>query len=154
MFIILLLFLFRLFLLLFGFFGLFGLGCRLGFGFCLRFGFEHGGSDLEALKANTGKARLHGESAQLFHVELLGLAKPLVRSSGLVIFALQFSKDGQERQPRTSDFGVHRAQRFWHARNIPLHHDQEPEEYTGSSRIEEVQPGVAQVHPPQRDQIN
>ena len=103
------------------------------------------------MKANTGKARLQGESAQLFHVELLGLAKPLVRSSGLVIFALQFSKDGQERQPRTSDFGVHRAQGFWHARNIPLHHDQEPEEYTGSNRIEEVQSGVAQVHPPQRD---
>ena len=95
------------------------------------------------MKAKTGNARLQGESAWLFHVELLGLAKPLVRSSGLVIFALQFSKDGQERQPRTSDFGVHRAQGFWHARNLPLHHDQEPEEYSGSHRIEKVQPGVA-----------
>ena len=84
------------------------------------------------MKAKTGNTCLQGKSPRLFHVGLLGLVKPLVRSSGMVIFAVQFSKDGQERQPRTSDFGVHRAQGLWHAWNFPLHHDKESEELAGS----------------------
>lgn len=82
-----------------------------------------------------------------------GVQKALRKRENSLSLQTNSGNYGEERKPRSSDFGVHRAQRIWHARHVTIRHNEEPQEHTRPHGGEEVQPHSPSFHFAQRDQV-